>query len=350
LIEGPKKDEKTGTLRIRGKSVMDGLEGWITLRGNQGSAFLTEVEKPYYEILSECSLEREFKSEGEQTGVKKLHADEVVELLEGPRSQNFEPGMRVKGKSITDGAIGWFTARDKNGTVFAEADSKYYQCTASVAMTDNLDIKDCKVLRKLAVGELFTVEEGPHEEKDAGVTRVKGRTLKDEQVGWITVKGNAGTVYAERSTRHYCVLQEVPLTKLFPSTHMGEEVRKLAKGEAMQLLEGPKEEKFKPELRVKVAAVNTGDVGWVTLSQAPSANHRLWTPHYTCKTATTMQATLKVEGAEVVREIAVGEKLDLLDGPTKDGDLLRIQARCAKDNMVGWVTIREADGKRPFGA
>merc|ERR1719369_1245538 len=152
-------------------------------------------------------------------------------------------------------------------------------------MTDNVDIKDCKVMRKLVVGELFTIEEGPHEEKDAGVTRVKGKTLKDEQVGWITIKGNAGTVYAEQSTRHYCVLQEVPLTKQFPTNGTNEEIRKLVKGEAMQVLEGPREERYKPETRAKVAAVRNGDIGWITVSQTNPTNTRCWTPHYTCRIA-----------------------------------------------------------------
>merc|ERR1719382_186502 len=131
--------------------------------------------------------------------------------------------------------MGWFTARDRTGAVYAEADSKYYSCTSGVAMTDVRDIKDCKVLRKLAVGELFTVEEGPVEEKEAGITRVQGKSVKDEKVGWITIKGNAGTVFAEPSAKHYCVVEDTPLSKQFKTDGVeGDEIRTLAKGEAMQ--------------------------------------------------------------------------------------------------------------------
>lgn len=257
----------------------------------------------------------------------------------------FEPGIRVKGKANSDSALGWFTAKDKKGTIFAEADSKYFACISSVAMTDNQDIKDCKVLRKLAVGELFTVEEGPTEQKEAGITRVLGKSLKDEQVGWITVKGNAGTVYAEASGKHFCILRDVPLTKKFPSSNPGEEVRVLLKGEAMQALEGPKEETFTPEVRVKVKAMSDGMVGWMTLK---SNNVKPWTPYYKCKAEATVHDALAVEGAKELRQAEVGESFELMEGPTQDGGLLRMKARAEKDGILGWVTIKDAEGKRFF--
>uniref|UniRef100_A0A7S2QKR4 EF-hand domain-containing protein n=1 Tax=Zooxanthella nutricula TaxID=1333877 RepID=A0A7S2QKR4_9DINO len=346
LLEGPKVDEKLGMSRIRGKSLVDSLEGWISLKGNQGTPFLQEVEKPFYACQAETRMEKDFKRDTSDEGlVRALKADEVLELLEGPRKHTFSPGVRVKGKAISDGAVGWFTARDKAGAVFAEADGKYYSCTSSVAMTDDMDIKECKVLRKLAIGELFTLEEGPQEEKSAGITRVKGKALKDELVGWITIKGNAGTVYAEASTKHFCVLHEVPLTKNFPSASSGEEVRKLAKGEAMQVLEGPKEESFTPEVRVKVKALTDGAVGWITQKKDVV---KPWTPYYTCKVKAQLQESLAVEGATAVREIQVGERLELVEGPAHDGKVLRVKARADKDGAVGWVTVKDSEGKRYF--
>merc|ERR1719277_2432647 len=101
-------------------------------------------------------------------------------------------------------------------------------------MTDSMDIKDCKVVRKLAVGELFTVLEGPTVAEDAGIPRVRGKSVQDDKEGWITVKGNAGTVYAEPSTKHYCVLQDTALSKKFSSADAGGQVRTLEKGEAIQ--------------------------------------------------------------------------------------------------------------------
>lgn len=347
LLEGPQADEASGIQRIRAKSLRDGLEGWISLKGNQGTAFLQEVEKPYYSCKTDIALEREFKSEGEDGRLRMLVVDEVLELVEGPRKETFTPGQRVKGKATSDGALGWFTAKDKTGTVFAEADSKYYSCTSSIAMTDNQDINDCKVLRKLAASELFVIEEGPVQSEAAGITRVKGKCLKDELSGWITIKGNAGTVYAEASTKHFCVIKDVSLTKKFPSADAGEEVRMLTKGEAMQVLEGPKEETYSPEVRLKVKTASDNIVGWITLQKD---NVKPWTPFYKCKAEAPLHETLVVEGAAVVRQVAVGEKFELMEGPVTEGKDLRMKARSEKDGAVGWLTIKDGEGKRFFDA
>jgi len=346
LLEGPKAtDDEAALQRVRGRSLKDGTEGWVTLKGNQGTPYLQEVEKPHYYCKADVPLEREFKSEGEAGVLRTLKVDEVLELLEGPKKETYEPALRVKGKASKDEALGWFTVRDKTGTVFAEADGKYYTCTASVAMTDNRDIKECKVLRKLQKDELFLVEDKPVEEEGSGITRVLGKTLKDELTGWVTLKGNAGTAYAEPSTKHYCVLRDVPLTKKFPSKEPGEEVRVLSKGEALLALEGPKSETFAAEVRIKVKAVSDNQAGWITLKTEAL---KPWTPFYKCKTATPVTETPSSEGATVVRQAAVNEGFELMEGPSTEGGELRMKARSEQDGTVGWVTIKDSDGKRLF--
>ena len=99
-------------------------------------------------------------------------------------------------------------------------------------MTDNFDIKDGNVVKKLALGELFAVEEGPVVEEGSGVTRVKGKSCADEKVGWITIKGNAGTVYATASMKHCAVVKGVPLLK---SAMAGSE-QELAESEVLHVL------------------------------------------------------------------------------------------------------------------
>jgi len=285
-------------------------------------------------------LMSEFK--GEDVGcIRTLKADEVLELLEGPRKEVFEPALRLRGKA-PDGEIGWLTVRDKKGTVFAEVDDKLYACSTSVAMTNNLDIKECKVVRKLAVGELFSVVEGPVEEKEANITRVKGRCLKDDQEGWVTVKGNAGTTYASPSTTHYKVIREVRLQKTFAS-ETAEAVRELQKDEMVQVLEGPNEEPFPPEVRIRGKGLRDGTVGWITLK---GENVKPWSPYYKCVMSTQLYDSPSSDGAAVVREIAIGETLEILEGPVDDNKELRMKARAEKDGAIGWATIRGSDGKQ----
>ncbi|CAE7346554.1 EIF3A [Symbiodinium natans] len=264
ILEGPRSDEKLGVNRVRGRSLVDSTEGWLSIKGNQGSIFLKEAEKPFYTVCGteEVPLGPSFKV-GEGEAVRMLKSGEVMEMLEGPKKETFPPGLRAKCQALSDKATGWLSIRDKQGTVFAEGEGKFYTCVSTVAITDNLDIKDCKIIKKLQVGDLFAVEEGPVVQEDSGVTRVKGKTLEDAEVGWVTVKGNAGTAYATASKSHYAVVKEAKLQKTVNSN--SELVRTLEVGETIKVTEGPKEEVHQAALRVKVKATSDGAVGWVTV-------------------------------------------------------------------------------------
>jgi len=263
ILEGPRPDEKLGVNRVRGRSLVDSTEGWLSIKGNQGSVFLKEVEKPFYTVCGsvEVQLDPGFKV-GEGEPVRMLPSGEVLEMLEGPKKETFPPGLRAKCQALSDKATGWFSIRDKQGNTFAD-ENKYYTCVSSVAITDNFDIKDCKVVKKLSVGDLFVVEEGPVVQEESGVTRVKAKTMEDNQEGWVTVKGNAGTSYAAASKAHYAIVKEVKLQKTMASS--SEEVRVLSPGEAVKVIEGPKEEVHQAAMRVKVKATSDGSVGWVTV-------------------------------------------------------------------------------------
>merc|ERR1712183_1042703 len=101
------------------------------------------------------------------------------------------------------------------------------------------------------------------EDAEAGLTRVQGKSLKDGKEGWITLKGNAGTIFAELTPNVYTVLKDVNVYK----RHGGgsdDVVGKLAVGESFQVLEGPKQDKAEAERRIKVRASRDKAVGWVS--------------------------------------------------------------------------------------
>ncbi|CAE8596151.1 unnamed protein product [Polarella glacialis] len=269
VLEGPLTDEKLGLTRIRGKSLLDSAEGWITVKGNQGTPFLKETEKPFYTVAGtdEVPLSANAtKTVAGSTPLRSLKLGEVMELIEGPKKESFANGLRARGKASSDGIMGWFTVRDKLGETFAEADLKLYTCVSAVAMTSALEIKS-DIVKKLSVGDTLTLEEGPAEEPSAGVSRIKGKTSKDGVVGWITVKGNAGTVFAENIAKQYTVLRAMPLQKALGSA-ASPTLRQLEVGEVLQVLEGPKDEVHQPELRAKVRVVSDGTEGWVTIKGA----------------------------------------------------------------------------------
>lgn len=310
------------------------------MKGNQGTPFLKESAKPFHACATEIVMEETFKSEG-ATVVRTLQEDEVIEVLEGPRKEEFGEASRAKCKASKDGAVGWVTLKTRDGEAQAEWGDKYYQCTASIAITDSKDIKNCRVLRKLDVGEVFLALEGPAEE-EGGVTRCKGYILKDQQEGWITIKGNAGTVYAELGSKHYKVLKQTCLQKKF-KTDGNETVRMLEKGEVIAITDGPKDEKFEPIMRMKGRALSDSACGWITVKDKSLKN---WSPIYKCLSATVVHDGFKVKESQVVRRMEVGELVEIVEGPTLETAIgvIRIKAKAEKDGALGWITVKGNGG------
>merc|ERR1712048_1340857 len=249
-------------VRVRARSMLDSTEGWITVKGNQGTPFLEEVAKVFYSCRkAELPLQTGFPSDS--STVRTLAEEEVLELIEGPRTEELPDAQRCRLKASKDGQSGWITIKDRHEVVYAEANTKLYTCTATVAMTDGEDIKSCNVLRKLNVGE-FVEASGPIvEDAASGVSRLPGKALQDGKVGWVTVKGNAGTAYVEAATKYYSVKKECKLEKRFQSAG-AESIRTLEVGETFQLLEGPRDEKVQPETRAKVRCLSDGKEGWIS--------------------------------------------------------------------------------------
>lgn len=264
-------------------------------------------------------------------------------MLEGPRKDKLGQVLRAKGKACRDGATGFFTLKSRDGEFFAEQTAKkYFVCTAAIAMTDARDIKACKVLRKLEVGEVLRVSEGPVKDEDAGVERLHCVTCKDGLDGWVTIKGNAGTVYAEESSKHYAVLRAVPLQKRFPSEG-SDVIRVLAQDEAVEVLEAPREERLEASVRVKGRALSDGAEGWVTMRPKQLS---AWTPVYRCSGSQALQDGPAAKSAQSIRKLDIGEIVEVLDGPTQDAEsgAVRIRGRALKDGLVGWASVKSDTG------
>mmetsp|Transcript_141276 Transcript_141276/g.439060 ORF Transcript_141276/g.439060 Transcript_141276/m.439060 type:complete len:1297 (+) Transcript_141276:2158-6048(+) len=340
VLDGPQSDDSLGVARIRARTLADGKVGWVTAKGNQGTPFLVQCSKPAYFSTEELSLQDAFASEGSGE-VRTVKPAEVLEVIEGPRKEVLGNALRARGKATSDGAVGWFTVRSKQGEDTVQPGKSTFTCTQSIALTSEMSIKDCKVLRKLDKGEAVTVLEGPLEDETAGVSRIRARAAKDDMEGWVTTKGNAGSVYIEETGRTYTVLTSIPLQTKF-QTDSASEVRTLAEKETIELLEGPKEEKSNAPVRVNVRAVADGKTGWITLRKGTT---KQWSPAYKCVAETPL--TEGLEAGKTLRSLEVGEALELLDGPRESAaeGVLRMRARAEKDGAIGWATILDADGQ-----
>merc|ERR1712187_239809 len=250
--------------------------------------------------------------------------------------------QRGRVKTSKDEKIGWIPFKDRLGVVYAKANASLYTCTAMVAMTDGEDITSCKVVRKLAVGEFFEASGPVVEDSSTGVSRLPGKALQDGKDGWITLKGNAGTVYAEAATKYYSVKKETQLEKKFPSAG-AESIRNMEVGETFQLIEGPREEKAQPETRAKVRCFSDGTVGWISKR---GGLVKVWNPTYKCLDKLPMhdmKAGAALEENKVVRELQKGESVELIEGPLEDEKDIKMKCRTVKDGLIGWVTMKAAE-------
>jgi len=125
ILEGPFKEDN-GVSRVRVRVTKDGLEGWATTSGNQGTVFL----KPgghIFKVVKETILTEAFDlEEGKESTrtvketTRKLQVDELLEVYEWPRKEDKSGLVRMKAKARSDGAIGWVTTVGSSGTVFLE--------------------------------------------------------------------------------------------------------------------------------------------------------------------------------------------------------------------------------------
>jgi len=343
IIEGPRRDDASGVVRFRIKSLSDGKEGWVTSKGNK-TVYMKACRKPRYFATRPVAMQDGFLKDGAKV-LKALGTHEVIEVLEGPRKESAESSLRAQAKAA-DGTIGWFTFRSSQGEDAAQPGSKCYVIASVIALTDGVNIKSSKVLRKLEKGEILVCVEGPVEDDTPGCTRIKVVAKKDGKEGWVTSKGNGGTVYAEESGQVYVLSREVQLQGSFESDSAT--VKVLEQGASIELLKGPVQATPNAVIRVKGLVTSSGQQGWLTME---GDNLKPWGPRYRCVNSTAINDIIDVtsEEATTLRKLDVGETVELLEGPRLEASvgIMRLRGRADRDGSTGWISIAGNQGK-PF--
>merc|ERR1712096_95684 len=134
--------------------------------------------------------------------------------------------------------------------------SSTYEVVGTIAITDGSDISTCKVIRKLEVGEEL-LGLGVPQDDDKGTQRVNVKATKDDQEGWVTTKGNAGTHYLKVAKQLWTVERCLPLQNNFSSASAST-ICELNVGETLEVLDGPKEETIESSDRVKGRCLSDG--------------------------------------------------------------------------------------------
>merc|ERR1712060_29545 len=162
----------------------------------------------YYKVLKESVItsERVIK---EAKPVRRIEADEVCELLEGPIKEEAVDVDRVQVRMLKDDVEGWVTPVGNQGTVFLQEMNEgvtmkvvketiltsTFSLSGDAAKEQNRKVKD--VTRKLKEGELVEVRQWMMKEETSGLMRTKVKTKTGGHVGWATAIGNSGAVFLE---------------------------------------------------------------------------------------------------------------------------------------------------------
>merc|ERR1712232_41108 len=126
ILDGPMIEGSVKVMRVHAKAMTDDLEGFITLRGNQGTHFLEEGGD-VFKVVAETILTEEFEIGGGASKdaskkvkdlTRKLKVGELVEGREWARKEESSGLMRMKCRVRTDGVTGWVTTVGNQGTVF----------------------------------------------------------------------------------------------------------------------------------------------------------------------------------------------------------------------------------------
>jgi len=168
---------------------------------------------------------------------------------------------------------------DDEGSLSKDLVMGFVRCFMKVnketVLTNDRTIKASKPVRRLEIEEVCEVLEGPVVEGTVELMRTRVRMLKDEVEGWVTPKGNQGTLFLEEMEGglRMKVVKETILTPTFAIAGEGSKeetrklkntTRKLKEGEFVEVREWMRKEEASGLMRMKVRTCSSGQVGWAT--------------------------------------------------------------------------------------
>jgi len=118
VVKGPVKETASGVMRHSVMALKDGVAGWVSAVGNQGTVFLKEGGRQY-KVVKETILTEGLEIDGDSSEApRKLKVGDVVEVRQWPEKEPKSGLMRMRVCRKSDKAVGWVTATGNQGTVY----------------------------------------------------------------------------------------------------------------------------------------------------------------------------------------------------------------------------------------
>jgi len=151
---------------------------------------------------------------------------------------------------------------------FLRAIRIFYKVIKEIVLSDNLLIEQSRQIRRMEVGEVMEVQQGPMLDSGVGVYRVQGKALRDGVQGWVTVAGNQGVTFLLPGGNVFQVVKPTPLTEDLKDTEGTCTVKPLEEGQVLEVLEWARTSRSAlgvTRIKVRVQGDDTA-VGWATVN------------------------------------------------------------------------------------
>merc|ERR1712194_82147 len=109
-VIGGKDDGDAEITRLKFRAMHSGKEGWVSLKGNQGTAYL-ELSKSHYVLQQSTQLRA--GPEAESALVRKLEVEEAFEAMGPPKEVPQDAQIGVLARAESDGEAGWVMLSSK---------------------------------------------------------------------------------------------------------------------------------------------------------------------------------------------------------------------------------------------
>lgn len=147
----------------------------------------------------------------------------------------------------------------------------FYKVIKEIVLSDNLLIEQSRQIRRMDVGEVMEVHQGPMLDPSVGVYRVHGKALRDGILGWVTVAGNQGVTFLMPGGNVFQVVRPLVLTEelkdLDGST--SRVVKTLGEGKVLEVLEWARTSRSAlgvTRIKARIQGDDDSVVGWATLA------------------------------------------------------------------------------------
>lgn len=297
-----------------------------------------------YEMLQEymlCVKEIAITNTGEVKGSKtmrRLELGEVVQVSEAPKSTDAMGLHRIGCRALTDNLAGWASVRGNQGTCFLQKTSKpYLSCDKETPMQAAFESQS-ETTHSLKVGEVVEVLEGPRQEPDSEIVRVRVKCMKNGKAGWVPQKDAQDKDNLEVKKLLRCQAS-IALTDAFDVT-TGKPLRKLEAGELMEELEPLKEDKERGMSRIMVRTKRDGKDGWVTMKGNQGTAYLAEDDSLqVCKRSLGMESTAQPGEGAVLCRMEEGELVEVLESKsvTSEGSM-RVRGRNLSSGAEGWIS------------